>query len=141
MSKKNKDKKGFFAEFREFIARGNVVDMAVGVVVGSAFTKIVNSLVNDIITPVLGFLIGKMDFTGYQIVLSEDAILAYGTFIQNILNFLIIAFVIFLIIRTMNRLHRKKKVEEIAPEPEKEPEPDPQLVLLEEIRDLLKNKN
>jgi large conductance mechanosensitive channel len=139
MSKKDKGKKGFFAEFREFIARGNVIDMAVGVVVGSAFTQIVNSLVNDIITPAIGYLIGGMDFTKYQIALSEDAIIAYGTFIQNIINFLIIAFVIFLLVRGLNKLHRKK--EEPAPEPVKEPEPDPQLVLLQEIRDLLKNKN
>ena len=137
MSKKGK--KGFWAEFKEFISRGNVMDMAVGVVVGSAFTKIVNSLVNDIITPALGFLIGKMDFTGFQLVLNENAIIAYGQFIQAVLNFLIISLVIFLMIKMINKLHRKKE-EETAPEPEpaKEPEKDPQLVLLEEIRDLLK---
>lgn len=137
MSKKGK--KGFWAEFKEFISRGNVMDMAVGVVVGSAFTKIVNSLVNDIITPALGFLIGKMDFTGFQLVLNENAIIAYGQFIQAVLNFLIISLVIFLMIKMINKLHRKKE-EEAAPEPEpaKEPEKDPQLVLLEEIRDLLK---
>lgn len=137
MSKKGK--KGFWAEFKEFISRGNVMDMAVGVVVGSAFTKIVNSLVNDIITPALGFLIGKMDFTGFQLVLNENAIIAYGQFIQAVLNFLIISLVIFLMIKMINKLHRKKE-EEPAPEPEpaKEPEKDPQLVLLEEIRDLLK---
>ena len=137
MSKKGK--KGFWAEFKEFISRGNVMDMAVGVVVGSAFTKIVNSLVNDIITPALGFLIGKMDFTGFQLVLNENAVIAYGQFIQAVLNFLIISLVIFLMIKMINKLHRKKE-EEPAPEPEpaKEPEKDPQLVLLEEIRDLLK---
>lgn len=144
MSEK-KDKKGFWAEFREFIARGNVMDMAIGVVIGTAFTKIVNSLVNDIITPALGFLIGRMDLTGYKWVLNEETAIAYGNFLQSVLNFLIIAFVIFLMIRIMNSVHRKlearkkaAEAEEAKPEPEAEPEKDPQLVLLEEIRDLLK---
>ena len=132
-------KKGFFGEFKEFISRGNVMDLAVGVIMGTAFTAIVNSLVNSVIMPFIGWIIGGMDFSEYKIVLSaavgdvpETAIL-YGAFIQAIVNFLLVALVVFLLVKGINSLHRKK---EEAPAPE--PAPDPQIVLLTEIRDLLK---
>lgn len=137
-----KEKKGFWSEFKEFISRGNVMDMAVGVVVGSAFTAIVNALVKNIITPFVGWLIGGLDFTQYKIVLAPavgevpETAIAYGEFIQAIVNFLIIAFVVFLVVKTINRFRRKK---EEAPAPE--PVPDPQVELLTEIRDLLKNES
>ena len=133
-------KKGFFAEFKEFISRGNVMDMAVGVIVGTAFTAIVNSLVKEVIMPFIGWLIGGINFTDFKIVLSpavgetpEVAIL-YGSFIQQIINFLIIALVVFTMVRIINRFHRKKKVK-TPPAP---PAPPADIVLLTEIRDLLK---
>jgi len=135
--------KKFMAEFKEFISRGNVVDMAVGVVVGSAFTAIVNSLVKDVIMPFIGWLIGGVDFSQFKIVLApavgetpEVAIL-YGTFINQIINFLILAFVVFTVVKFINKLHRKKE-EEPEPEPEAPAEPPVDDQLLTEIRDLLK---
>lgn len=132
--------KKFMAEFKEFISRGNVVDMAVGVVVGSAFTAIVNSLVKDVIMPFIGWLIGGVDFSQFKIVLApavgetpEVAIL-YGAFINQIINFLILAFVVFTVVKLINKLHREKE-EEPEPEPE---EPPVDVQLLTEIRDLLK---
>ena len=104
----------FFKEFKEFINRGSVIDLAVGVVVGGAFTTIVNSLVNDIIMPIVGLLAGGVDFTNLKIVIpnffgAEDAAtIAYGNFIQNVINFIIIAFCIFLVVKFMNRMNRKK---------------------------------
>lgn len=137
-----KKKKGFFAEFKEFISRGNVIDMAVGVIVGSAFTAIVNSLVKDVITPVIGLILGGIDLSKHKFILTpaigdipENAIL-YGSFIQNIINFIIISFVVFLMVKFINRLRSKK--EEPAPEPEAPPAPSEETVLLTEIRDLLK---
>ncbi len=134
--------KKFFKEFKEFISRGNVMDMAIGIVIGSAFTAIVTSLVNGIIMPCIGQLIAGVNFEELKVILTpateeapEVAIL-YGAFIQTIINFIIIAFVVFCVVKGINKLKRKK--EEPAPEPEKEPEPDPQTVLLTEIRDLLK---
>ena len=96
-------KKGFIAEFKEFINRGSVVDLAVGVVVGGAFTAIVNSLVNDIIMPAIGLLTGGIDFANLSVTVG-DATLKYGNFIQNIINFFIVAFCIFLVVRVMNRM-------------------------------------
>ena len=135
--------KKFMAEFKEFISRGNVVDMAVGVVVGSAFTAIVNSLVKDVIMPFIGWLIGGIDFSQFKIVLApavgdtpEVAIL-YGTFINQIINFLILAFVVFTVVKLINQLRRKKE-EEPEPEPEAPAEPPVDVQLLTEIRDLLK---
>lgn len=137
-----KKKTGFIAEFREFISRGSVVDLAVGVIIGSAFTAIVNSLVGDLVMPFIGWLLGDMDLSQYKLVLSpavgdvpENAIL-YGSFIQSIINFLLIALVVFLIVRAINRLHRKKE-EEAPAEP---PAPSPEASLLAEIRDLLKKE-
>jgi len=92
-------------EFREFIARGNVMDLAVGIVVGGAFTSIVNSLVNDIIMPLVGILIGGIDFTSLSITVGT-AVFAYGNFIQQVINFLIIAFTVFMIVKGMNTLSR-----------------------------------
>lgn len=130
-------KKGFWAEFREFISRGNVVDMAVGVIIGTAFTAIVNSLVKDIVMPAIGYLIGGMSFESYKLTLpaiagGEPAVIAYGTFIQTVINFILIALVIFLVIKGINKLHHKEE-EEPAPE-----EPSEELKTLTEIRDLLK---
>ena len=131
-------KSGFFAEFKKFIMRGNVIDMAVGIVIGGAFTSIVTSLVNDIVMPVLGVIIGGVDFSSLGVPLgSEDNILAYGNFIQAIINFLAIALVVFLVVKGINKAREaaeKKKEEEPAAPPAK---PD-DVVLLEEIRDLLK---
>jgi len=109
--------KKFFSEFKDFISRGNVMDMAVGIIIGGAFTSIVNSLVNDIINPLLG-MIGGTDLTGYVLVLNDEATLNYGSFITAIVNVLIMAFIVFLLIKTINSmskaLTRKKKEEEPA---------------------------
>ena len=142
-----KEKKGFFGEFKEFIARGNVMDMAVGVIIGGAFGKISTSLVNDVIMPGLSMLTGGVDFSGWKLVLKEAVIengeeiaaavsINYGNFLATILDFLIIAFAVFCLIKGINTLHRKK--EEPAPEPAPEPEPSAEEKLLTEIRDLLK---
>jgi len=134
--------KGFIAEFKKFISRGNVVDMAVGVVVGGAFTGIVNSLVKDVIMPIIGMLFGGIDFTGLKYVITPaegdvaEAAIYYGNFIQNIVNFLLVAFAIFVVVKAMNSFHKKKEEEPAAPPP---PPADPDdVVLLREIRDLLK---
>lgn len=103
MTEETTPKKGFIAEFKEFINRGSVVDLAVGVVVGGAFTAIVNSLVNDIIMPAIGLLTGGIDFAGLAVTVG-DATLRYGNFIQNIINFFIVAFCIFIVVRAMNRM-------------------------------------
>ena len=129
---------GFIKEFKEFAMKGNVMDMAVGVIIGGAFGKIVSSLVDDVLMPLIGKLTGGVDFTSLAITLGEGetaAKLNYGTFIQNNIDFLIIAFCIFLMIKGMNKLNKKKE-EEPAPEPE----PSNEEKLLGEIRDLLKNK-
>ena len=109
--------KKFFNEFKEFISRGNVMDMAVGIIIGGAFTGIVNSLVNDIINPLIG-MIGGTDLNGYVLVLKDEATLNYGSFLTAIINFIIMAFVVFLLVKTINgmskALSRKKKEEEPA---------------------------
>jgi len=119
-------------EFRDFINRGNVIDLAVAVIIGVAFGAIVTSLVNDIIMPLVGIILGGVDFTGLVITFGEAQIL-YGNFIQAIVNFLIVAFVIFMIVRTINKM--KKPTEPAAPAA-----PPEDIVLLTEIRDLLKNR-
>lgn len=109
--------KGFMKEFSEFISRGNVLDMAVGVIIGGAFTAIVNSLVGDIMMPLLSLLTGGFDFTSLAIPLGEGegaAALNYGAFIEAIINFLLIALVIFLLIKGMNRLKKEKKPEPVT---------------------------
>lgn len=112
--------KGFFSEFKTFIMRGNVVDLAVGVIVGGAFQKIVNSLVDDIVMPAISLLTGGLDFSAWQLVLGEGenaATLNYGNFISAVLNFLIMAFVIFCLVKAINTVAEKtKKTEEPAPE-------------------------
>ena len=131
----------FVQEFKEFALKGNVVDMAVGVIIGGAFGKIVSSLVNDIIMPPIGVLTGGVDFKDLKTVLveateeAEAVTLNWGMFVQNVIDFLIIALSIFCIIKMMTRLSKKK--EEPAPAPA-EPEPTKEEVLLTEIRDLLK---
>ena len=125
-------------EFKAFIMRGNVVDMAVGVIIGGAFGKIVTSLVNDIFMPIIGMILGNVDFTSLEIKLgepvegAEQAAIKYGMFIQEIVNFLIIALCIFMVIKLINKV-QKKKEEEPAPAPE----PTKEEVLLTEIRDAL----
>lgn len=126
----DKEKK-VVGEFKEFISKGNIVDMAVGVIIGSAFGKIVSSLVNDIFMPLIGIIIGGLDFSKLTLTVGE-AVIAYGTFIQNIVDFLIIALCIFMMIKVLAKF---KKKEEVKPEPVKESE---DVVLLREIRDLLK---
>jgi large conductance mechanosensitive channel len=128
-----KEKKGFLAEFREFISRGNVMDMAVGVIIGGAFTSIVNSLVNDIIMPVIGVIIGGIDFSGLSVTFL-NAKITYGMFIQNIINFLLIALCVFLMVKGINKLHKKEE------KPEEPAAPSDEVVLLTEIRDLLSKK-
>lgn len=139
-------KSKFWSEFKDFAMKGNVIDMAIGIVIGGAFGKIVTSLVNDLLMPCIGALIGGFDFTNLKLVLSKAVMdgeeivkpavtLNYGTFINEIVNFLIIAFCIFLIIKGINKMHKKKEEAPAAPAPKPE-----DVVLLEEIRDLLKNK-
>lgn len=117
-------------EFKEFLKRGNVIDLAVAVIIGGAFGAIVQSLVNDIVTPLMGIVMGGVDFTGLSIQVG-DATVLYGNFIQAIINFLIIAFVLFMVVRFYNNL---KKEAPAAPPPA----PAEDVVLLREIRDLLK---
>jgi large conductance mechanosensitive channel len=130
-----KDKsKGFFAEFKTFIARGNVMDLAVGVIIGSAFSAITTSLINDIIMPLLGILTGNISFADLSVQVGS-AVITYGNFIQAILNFLVMAFVVFCLVKAMNSFHKKEEAAPAAP-----PEPSAEEKLLTEIRDLLKNK-
>ena len=125
-----------FSEFKEFIARGNVVDLAVGVIIGSAFGKIVTSMVNDILMPLIGVVSGGIDFTNLSLKIGE-ATIKYGAFIQNIIDFLIVAICIFFFVKIIKRLTKKKvKKEEKLEEVKK----DEQILLLEEIRDLLKEQ-
>ena len=146
--------KKFFQEFKAFAMRGNVVDMAVGVVIGGAFGKITTSIVNDIIMPVISVLTGGVSFESWKLVLKDAVIntagevekaeiaITFGNTIAIILDFIIIAFAVFCMVKALNSLHRK--TEEPAPAPEPEPEPAPPAPtseeLLAEIRDLLKNK-
>lgn len=155
MSKKEKleDAKekslGLFGEFKEFVKRGNVLDMAVGVVIGSAFGAIVTSLVNDIIMPLVSLLTGGLDFTNWFVALDGKAYatleeaqaagaatLNYGNLISVILNFLIVAFCIFMVVKAMNKFMKKKE----EPKEEEPPKKPDDIVLLEQIRDLLKRK-
>ena len=126
---------GFLAEFKTFIARGNVIDMAVGVTVGGAFSNITNSLINDIVMPVLGIFTNSISFAELSVQVGS-AVITYGNFIQAILNFLIMAFVVFCLVKAINSFHRKK--EEAPPPPP--PGPSAEEKLLTEIRDLLKDR-
>ena len=126
--------KKLFNEFKEFISKGNVIDMAIGVVIGGAFSKIVTSLVNDIIMPLVGIIIGGLDFTSLSVKIKDSEIL-YGSFIQNVVDFLIIAACIFTVIKIMNKFKKQKPAE--VPTPVEIPE---DIKLLTEIRDLLKKE-
>lgn len=132
----------FAKEFREFAVRGNVVDMAVGIVIGAAFGKIVTSFINDIVTPPLGYAIGGVDFTDLAATLPpvqagrDPVTINYGAFLQTTFDFTIVALAIFFVIKAINRLERKEAVAPTAPPPP----PTKQELLLEEIRDLLKRQ-
>jgi large conductance mechanosensitive channel len=127
-------------EFREFAVKGNVVDMAVGIIIGAAFGKIVSSLVTDVVTPPLGYAIGGVDFTKLAWTMpvivegQEPATLRYGVFLQSLFDFIIVAFAIFLLVKLINSLRRKEEAKPPAAPPRQE-------VLLEEIRDLLKRQS
>lgn len=138
-----------FAEFRQFIARGSVVDLAVGVIIGAAFTSVVNSLVKDIIMPPIGKLTGGIDFSNLFLVLGSGsyaslaeaqkagaATINYGLFINTVISFLIVAFVIFILVKQVNRLHRQEAEAPAAP-----PAPTTSETLLAEIRDLLRSRS
>ena len=129
-------------EFREFAVRGNVVDMAVGIIIGAAFGKIVSSVVADVITPPLGLLIGGVDFSSLAITLKDGTppvVLAYGKFLQSIFDFAIVAFAIFLLIKGINVLKRRQEAKD-AKEAAAPPPPSREEELLTEIRDLLKGR-
>ena len=110
-----KKKKGIIQEFREFIARGNVIDLAVGVIIGSAFTAIVNSLVDDLVMPLIGMIIGRTSFENFKIILSPavgdtaESAIYYGRFIQNVVNFFLIALVVFIMVKLINSLYKKQE--------------------------------
>lgn len=123
------------SEFKKFIARGNVIDLAVGVIIGGAFSSIVTSLVNNILTPILGLVLGGIDFSNLSITFKDTEIL-YGAFIQSVIDFLIIAICIFVLVKIINKLMNFKKQEEEKAAPKKSDE----VLLLEEIRDLLKKE-
>ena len=142
---KEKKTTGFFAEFRKFVARGNVIDLAVGVIIGGAFSSITNSLVNDIIMPVFSAVLGGINFSDWKWVLkaatdtTEAITVNYGAFLSAVLNFFILAFAIFCMVKAINTLHdRMVKKAEAAPPP---PEPSAEEKLLTEIRDLLREQN
>ena len=130
--------KKFFEEFKAFAMRGNVLDMAVGVVIGGAFGKITTSLVNDIIMPLISMLTGGIDFSAWKWVLKEAV--NYGNLIAVILDFIIIAFAVFCMVKAINKMHDKLS-KPAEPEPEKAPEPTKEELLLAEIRDLLKEQS
>lgn len=135
VNKKELLKKGnsTLKEFKQFISRGNVIDLAVGVIIGSAFGKIVTSLVNDLLMPIIGIMIGGLNFSSL-VVRVGNATIQYGSFLQNVIDFLIVAACIFVFIKILSKLSKKKEKEEAI-------QKDEQVKLLEEIRDLLKEKN
>jgi len=132
---------GMMKEFKEFAVRGNVVDMAVGIVIGAAFGKIVSSVVGDVIMPPIGVLLGGVDFSNLSIIVKEAVgetpavMISYGKFLQTIIDFVIIAFAIFVVVKAINSIKRKNEEAPKAP-----PEPPAQELLLAEIRDLLKDR-
>lgn len=121
-----------FKEFKKFIARGNVLDMAVGVIIGGAFSSIVTSLVNNIFTPILGLVMGGIDFSNLSIKFRDTEIM-YGSFLQSVIDFLIVAFCLFIVVKAVNKVTHKKEVKE-------EVKKSAELTTLEEIRDLLKDE-
>lgn len=124
--------KSFFKEFKEFAVKGNVIDLAVAVIIGGAFGKIVSSLVDTILMPTIGLLLGGINFTGWILNVGEASI-AYGKFIQAVVDFTIIALVVFIVVRILHRLKKKREIEEKS-----EPKSSEEILLLREIRDLLK---
>ena len=132
---------GMLKEFKEFAVKGNVVDMAVGIIIGATFAKIVSSFVGDVVMPPIGLLIGGVDFSDLAVVLKEAAedapavVLSYGKFIQTVIDFTIVAFAIFIVVKFINKLKREE-----PPAAEAEPAPTKEEQLLTEIRDLLKEK-
>ena len=136
--------KNFLEEFKKFALKGNVMDLAVGMMIGAAFGKIVSSLVNDVLMPLIAAIFRINDFSGLKVLLvdkGDEAVnvyLNYGQFIQNIVDFLIIALCIFLLVKSINKLHKEPEKE---PEPAKEPEKSPELLALEEIVSILKKEN
>ena len=132
--------KNFFQEFKTFISRGNVIDLAVAVIIGGAFTSIVNSLVNDLVMPFIGWLIGGVSFTHLKYVITPaagdvaEAAIYYGNFIQNVVNFLLVALVVFSMVKLINSFKKKPEETKVAPVTPAD------VVLLQEIRDLLKDK-
>ena len=143
---------GFLKEFKEFAVKGNVMDMAVGVIIGGAFGKIVTSVVNDIIMPPIGLLVGGVDFTDMKLTMKKAVLDAagevvspavtwnYGAFIQQVVDFTILAFCVFILVKLINSLNKKKEAPAPAPAPAPEPQPSKEEVLLAEIRDLLKER-
>lgn len=135
--------KGFIDEFKTFITRGNVIDLAIGVIIGGAFTTIVNSLVKDVVMPIIGILFNGISFTDLKYVITPavddvaESAIYYGNFIQNVITFLLTAFVVFLMVKAINKVHKKK--EEPVPAPV-EPVIPEDVKLLAEIRDLLQKK-
>ena len=146
MAKNDNKRKGFLAEFKEFISRGNVLDMAVGIIIGAAFTAIVTSLVEDILSPAIGYLIGGMDFSKFSYTIPallegmEPTEIKYGIFIQAIVSFLLTALAVFCLLKFINRFNRKNDSQSEEEEPATEPEPTAEELLLTEIRDLLKSQ-
>lgn len=132
-------KKGLIGEFKEFISRGSVIDLAIGVIMGSALTAIVTSLVNDVFMPIIGILFGGIDFTGLKYVITPavgdipEAAIYYGNFIQNVVNFLLISAVIFAMVKVINKLHKKEEPQVVELE-----EPSEEVLLLQEILETLK---
>ena len=143
---------GFLKEFKEFAVKGNVMDMAVGVIIGGAFGKIVTSVVNDIIMPPIGLLIGGVDFSDMKLTMKQQVLDAagevvspavtwnYGAFSQQVVDFTILAFCVFILVKLINSLNKKKEAPAPAPAPAPEPQPSKEEVLLTEIRDLLKER-
>ena len=143
---------GFLKEFKEFAVKGNVMDMAVGVIIGGAFGKIVTSVVNDIIMPPIGLLVGGVDFSDMKLTMKQQVLDAtgevvspavtwnYGAFIQQVVDFTILAFCVFILVKLINSLNKKKEAPAPAPAPAPEPQPSKEEVLLTEIRDLLKER-
>ncbi len=143
---------GFLKEFKEFAVKGNVMDMAVGVIIGGAFGKIVTSVVNDIIMPPIGLMVGGVDFSDMKLTMKQAVLDAagevvspavtwnYGAFIQQVVDFTILAFCVFILVKLINSLNKKKEAPAPAPAPAPEPQPSKEEILLTEIRDLLKER-
>ena len=125
--------KSFMREFRAFASRGNVIDLAVGVIIGGAFSAITNSLINDIVMPILGIFTSQITMSDLSITVA-GAVITYGNFIQAVLNFLVMSFVVFCLVKAINRLHKKEEAPKAPPKPSNEE------LLLTEIRDLLKER-